>query len=102
MPAYLIVDVSNVHDEPMYSRYRAAVSPGLEAAGGRYLARGGPVQVLEGDWRPGRLVVVEFGSVKGALDWWNSDAYASLRDLRIQSTSTNMVLVEGLDSGRSS
>jgi uncharacterized protein (DUF1330 family) len=47
MAAYLIVDIAQIHDERMYARYRHRVSPGLLTAGGRYLARGGAVEILE-------------------------------------------------------
>jgi uncharacterized protein (DUF1330 family) len=97
MAAYLIVDIANIHDERVYARYREHVSPGLEAAGGRYLARGGATEVLEGAWRPGRLVLVRFDSAEAARRWWASSDYADLRQMRQDSTATNMVLVEGLD-----
>lgn len=97
MSAYLIVDITRIRDEETYSRYRSAVSPGLEAAGGRYLARGGVVRVLEGQWQPGRLVLVRFDTPAAATKWWESDAYAPLREIRRRSTDTNMVVVEGLE-----
>ena len=99
MPAYLVVDVAAVHDAGRYARYRGEVTAGLEAAGGRYLVRGGALEVLEGDWRPGRLVVVEFPSTAAAKRWWGSPDYASLRQLRQQSTTTHMLVVEGAAPG---
>ena len=93
--AYLLIDIADVHDPVAYADYRSRVSAGLLAAGGRYLVRGGPVEVLEGAWRPGRVVVVRFDSADAARRWWASDAYAALRDLRQASTTTHMVLVEG-------
>ena len=62
MAAYLIVDIARVRDPEAYGRYRGQVSAGLVAAGGRYLARGGAIEVVEGDWRPNRLVLVRFDS----------------------------------------
>src|SRR5262245_42415105 len=97
MAAYLIVDIAKIHDERVYARYRQDVSPGLVAAGGRYLARGGAVEVLEGSWRPGRLVLVRFDSAEAARRWWASSEYAELRQMRQDSTATNMILVEGVD-----
>jgi uncharacterized protein (DUF1330 family) len=96
MAAYLVVDLTAIHDEQTYARYRSQVSPGLEAAGGRYLVRGGEVDVIEGDWRPGRLVIVRFESKEAARQWWASREYAPLKQLRQASASTNMVLVQGL------
>ena len=96
MAAYLIVDVADIHDEQTYAAYRSRVSPGLLRAGGRYLARGAPVDVLEGDWRPGRLVVVRFDSREAARRWWTSPEYAELKQMRQAATRTNMVLVDGV------
>jgi uncharacterized protein (DUF1330 family) len=96
MSAYLIVDVARIRDEEAYARYRKQVSPGLIAAGGEYLARGGAIEVLEGTWKPGRLVVVRFDTSASARRWWGSDEYASLRKLRQSSTDCNMVVVDGV------
>jgi uncharacterized protein (DUF1330 family) len=96
MGAYLIVDIADIHDETTYAAYRERVSPGLLKAGGRYMARGGPVDVLEGDWRPGRIVVVHFDSGEAARRWWASAEYTELKQMRQASTRTNMILVEGL------
>jgi uncharacterized protein (DUF1330 family) len=95
MAAYLIVDVARIHDPQTYERYKKQVSPGLMAAGGQYLARGGAVDVLEGDWKPNRLIVVRFDSVTGARRWWASESYAPLREMRQASTSCNMLIVDG-------
>jgi uncharacterized protein (DUF1330 family) len=94
--AYIVVDISAVHDPDRYAEYRAGVPPEIQAAGGEYLVRGGDVQVLEGGWKPGRLVIVRFKSVEDARRWWEAPEYASLKRLRQQSTDTNMVLVEGV------
>lgn len=97
MSAYLIVNIAEVTDAATYAEYRERVSPGLKEAGGRYLARGGEIAVLEGDWRPNRLVVVEFSNREAALAWWRSAGYSALKDLRQASTRTEMVLVDGLE-----
>jgi uncharacterized protein (DUF1330 family) len=95
MAGYLIVDIAGIRDEQTYARYRQQVSPGLAAAGGRYLARGGAIEVLEGDWHPKRIVLVRFDSASAARDWWASKDYAALRHMRQASTATNMIVVEG-------
>lgn len=96
MVAYLLIDIAHVHDPGGYAAYRSQVSEGLKAAGGEYLVRGGPVDVLEGTWQPGRVVVVQFDSAEAARRWWSSDAYATLRAQRQACTTTHMVLVEGI------
>jgi len=96
MSAFLIIDVAEIHDPETYARYRAQVSPGLVRAGGRYRARGGKVEVLEGSWQPGRVVVVEFDSPAEARQWWASPEYTELKELRQRATRSHMILVEGL------
>ncbi|HZW93241.1 MAG TPA: DUF1330 domain-containing protein [Candidatus Eremiobacteraceae bacterium] len=95
MAAFLIIEIA-VNDTEVYAAYRQAVSPNLAAAGGTYLVRGGEVEVLEGDWHPGRMVVVRFDSAEEARRWWNSPGYAELKALRQRSAKTNMILVEGV------
>jgi uncharacterized protein (DUF1330 family) len=96
MSAYVIVDVARVRDEAIYGRYKKQVSPGLVAAGGRYLARGGAIDVLEGDWRPNRLILVRFDSAAAARAWWASPEYAALKSARQASTDCNMLIVDGV------
>ena len=95
MPAYLIVDIK-VNDPVRYEEYRKLVSPTLAAYDGKYLARGGTEKVLEGDLSPNRTVVVEFPSAARALEWWNSDAYRPIRQIRYDSADSQMLLVEGV------
>ncbi len=68
MAAYLIFDV-DIHDMARYQEFMAGVKPALEAAGARYLVRGGAHKVLEGDWSPHRLVLLEFPSAQAAEDF---------------------------------
>ena len=96
MAAYLIVEIADVRDEKAYAEYRARVSPGLAAAGGRYLARGGRIELLEGRWCPKRIVLVRFESMDAAERWWASSEYEELKRLRQSSVTTNMIVVEGL------
>jgi|SRR5215510_15167933 len=96
MAAFLIVEISKVHDEQTYAEYREKASPNLAAAGAEYLVRGGAVEVLEGDWKPNRLVVIRFDSAEAARRWWSDPGYAGLKALRQNSTTSKMILVEGL------
>ena len=99
MAAYLVVDIQRITDEQRYEQYKTKVSPDLLAAGGQYLARGGAIDVLEGDWHPSRLVIVRFESSASARRWWESQAYEPLKQMRQASTTTRMVLVEGVAEG---
>jgi uncharacterized protein (DUF1330 family) len=96
MAGYLIADITRIHDEPTYGRYRSQVSAGMAAAGGRYLARGGSIEVLEGRWQPGRLVIVRFESVDAARRWWASPEYTPLKELRQRAAAANMLIIDGV------
>ena len=94
MPAYIVVDIE-VQRPSDYERYKELAPPSIAKHGGRYLARGGATQVLEGSWQPKRLVILEFPSVEKARAWWGSSEYAEAKSLRQASAKTQMVLVEG-------
>lgn len=96
MTAYVIVDVT-VLDPERYVRYREMARPVVEAFGGKYLARAGRTETLEGTWAPTRLVILEFPSVEQAHVWHNSEEYRPARELRHATASTQMVVIEGYD-----
>jgi uncharacterized protein (DUF1330 family) len=95
MPAYVVVEIA-VHDAKTYERYKELAPPSIAAYGGRYLARGGATEALEGKWNPPRFVILEFASVERARAWWSSPEYAAAKALRQASAETRMLLVEGL------
>ena len=95
MSAYIIVEV-DVTDPDKFEEYRKLVPPTIEAYGGRYVARGGAVESLEGGWQPKRIVVLEFDDVERARAWHGSDAYAPARALRDASARSRMIVVEGV------
>lgn len=95
MAAYVVVDIS-VNDPAGYEEYKKLAPPSISANGGRYLARGGRTEVLEGDWSPGRLVILQFDSIEQARQWLNSQEYSAARQLRHKTATTNMVVIEGL------
>jgi len=95
MAAYLVVDAT-VTDPVAYRTYMALAERSLAEAGGRYLVRGGATEVLEGDWRPARVVVVEFDDIDAARAWYDSEAYLAARAARRDSAVFNMLLVDGV------
>ena len=97
MPAYVIVNVT-VNDPERYPDYVRQVPATLAPYGGRFLARGGAVEVVEGDWEPKRLVVIEFPSVERARAWYDSPEYAPARQLRWATSEAQLVLVDGVPS----
>ena len=66
--------------------------------GGRYLVRGAKRDVLEGHWRPTRLVVLEFSNVDAAKRWYPFDEYNKAKPIRLQHSAGHLVLVEGVST----
>jgi uncharacterized protein (DUF1330 family) len=95
MSAYVIAE-TEVHDAEQYERYKAASPGAIAAGGGRFIARGGELVVLEGDWEPTRLVLIEFQDLAAAKRWYDSPAYREARRLREGAASLRIVAVEGL------
>jgi uncharacterized protein (DUF1330 family) len=95
MPAYVIAEVT-VTDPTKMEEYRRQVPATVARYGGRFLVRGGAHETVEGDWKPTRLVILEFPSMELARRWYDSEEYREPKALRIKSGRTNLVMVEGL------
>jgi uncharacterized protein (DUF1330 family) len=95
MAAYIIADV-DVTDSAKYEEYRQKVPAVITKHGGRYLARGGATEVLEGSWAPRRAVIVEFPSMAALKAFWDSPEYRPLRAIREASARSMLVAVEGI------
>jgi uncharacterized protein (DUF1330 family) len=95
MPAYVIVE-TDVHDPEQYEQYKAASPAAVAAGGGRFVVRGGEMAVLEGDWQPKRLVLLEFEDLEAAKRWYDSEEYVEARALREGAANLNMVAVQGV------
>ena len=94
MAAYIIVDV-NINDQQEYEEYKKLTPASITAHGGRFVVRGGTTETLEGDWQPGRIVILEFPSFEQAKKWWESDEYAPAKAIRQRTAETKMILVDG-------
>ncbi|RAW00108.1 DUF1330 domain-containing protein [Pseudochryseolinea flava] len=95
MKAYVIVDVS-IHDATRYEDYKKLTPASLLPFEGKFVVRGGNAETLEGDWTPGRVVVLEFPNKEKAKAWWSSELYAPAKALRQATATTQMILVEGV------
>jgi uncharacterized protein (DUF1330 family) len=94
MTAYVIVDI-DVTDPKGYEDYKQLAPGTIARFGGKYLARGGATEVLEGEWQPKRLVILEFESAERAKAWLHSGEYRPARAIRHRAARSNMVVVEG-------
>jgi uncharacterized protein (DUF1330 family) len=95
MTAYVVVDIEVTNPEE-YKEYMRLAPPAVELYGGRYIARGEGTEVLEGEWIPKRLVIMQFDSVERAKAWLNSPEYSQARALRHRYAESNMVVIEGV------
>ena len=97
MPAYLFVNI-RVTDPVRYADYIKAAPDSIAKYGGRYLARGGRTERLEGEQEAQRVVILEFDSFERARAWWASDEYATAKALRQSASVCSMILVDGVGS----
>jgi uncharacterized protein (DUF1330 family) len=95
MPAYVIVE-TDISDPEQYEQYKAASPGAVAAGGGRFVVRGGELAVLEGDWNPSRLVVLEFDDLEAAKRWYESEIYQDAKKLREGAARLKMVAVQGV------
>nr|WP_246523300.1 DUF1330 domain-containing protein [Neoroseomonas eburnea] len=95
MPAYLIVNIT-VHDREGFEEYRRKAPAVIAAHGGRYLVRGGAMEVMEGDPGLNRVVILEFPSMAAARGFCESEDYAPLIALRRAASTAHIALVEGV------
>jgi uncharacterized protein (DUF1330 family) len=73
-----VIAAETIKDESMFAEYRKAVPATVEAFGGKFIARGGDLRLLEGEWKHPRVVIIEFPSREAAEAW-----YATAGDLII-------------------
>lgn len=94
MPAYLIAEIE-VTDPSAYEPYKALTPAAIARYGGRFIVRGGKVETREGDWKPQRLVVVEFPSMDAARKFYDSPEYAPALAIRLRAARSRLVIAEG-------
>jgi uncharacterized protein (DUF1330 family) len=96
MPAYVIAEVY-IHDHKEYEEYKRRTPAAIAAFDGKFVVRGGDATTLEGDWKPERMVVLEFPTVQRANEWWHSEIYAEVKKIRQRAARTKMIIVEGAE-----
>jgi len=95
MAAYVIGEVE-ITDPQAYPEYAKGVPGTIAQYGGKYLVRGGAVEIKEGSWQPKRLVILQFASMEQARKWYHSPEYAPLLALRLKAARSKVVFVEGV------
>jgi uncharacterized protein (DUF1330 family) len=95
MAAFVFINVKAIHDQERYEHYKLLTPPTIEQYGGKFVARGGLVAVVEGAWSPGRVVMIEFPNIAQANAWIKSAEYAPAKALRREIAETDIILVDG-------
>ena len=95
MTAYVVVDIT-ITDPELYEEVKQRTPPIVAQYGGRYLARGGHMESLHGDWSPERLVLLAFDSLEQARAWESSPEYTTVKQIRERCARVNMVMLAGI------
>ncbi len=94
MSAFVILDLS-IHDPEEFVKYQKLAPPTVSAYNGKFIVRGGHLTPLEGEWKPERLVIIEFETVEKAKEWYNSEAYKNASIHRNNAATSKILIVEG-------
>ncbi len=95
MSAYIIAHM-RISNPVQYEQYKKLAKVASEKYGGEYLARGGELEVLEGDWQPPRVVIIKYPNMARARAFYDSPEYVEARKAREGAAVMSMVLVEGM------
>ena len=94
MPAYVIAQI-NLKSKDGYKEYVDKVPKTIKSFGGEYLVRAGEFKSLEGKWDFTRNVIIKFPSYEKALKWYNSEEYNQIKNLRLENTEGNLIIIKG-------
>ena len=95
MSAYLLANIT-INNPENYKEYVSRVKSVVEKFGGEYLVRGGEMNIIEGVWTNERNIVIKFPSRKKAMEWYNSEEYKPIRQIRHDNAVSNSVIVDGI------
>ena len=94
MSAYLIVEVETT-DEALMAEYRKHTPGAIAKFGGKFIVRGGKTRTMEGDWKPQRIVVIEFPDYESAERFYDSEHYKPILAMRLKAGKSKAILVDG-------
>jgi uncharacterized protein (DUF1330 family) len=95
VPAYVIAQLK-ITDPEGFEEYRKMVPETIARYGGKYVVRGGKMEVLEGQVNPERLVIIEFENAERAKQWWSCEEYREAKALRQRTAQTDLIIVAGV------
>ena len=94
MSGYAIFNIK-VNNAENYKEYVEKVKPTAEKFGGEYVVRGGDSTVVEGSWQHQRTVVIKFPTYDKALEWYNSEEYKPVKQIRLDNSMSNGIIIQG-------
>ena len=94
MPGYAIFNIEIKKSEE-YKEYVKKVKPIAEKYGGEYIVRGGETTIVEGNWAYPRTVVIKFPSYEKALEWYKSEEYKPVKQIRLDNSVANGIIIKG-------
>lgn len=95
MSAYVIAQIKVTNPE-RYAQYVQLTPVSILPYGGRFIARGGRAEKLEGAIEANRIVILEFDDYERAKDWYESEGYRHAKDLRQSASVSSLILVDGV------
>tara|TARA_Y100001970_G_scaffold59656_1_gene75969 strand:+ start:6864 stop:7151 length:288 start_codon:yes stop_codon:yes gene_type:complete len=95
MNGYVIAQINMLTKEG-YKEYVERVPQTIKNFGGKYLARAGEFKSMEGKWNFSRNVIIEFPSYEKAMEWYNSEEYNKIKNLRLNNTEGNLIIIKGV------
>ena len=95
MSAYFVVELDITNPAAM-EPYRAAVGATIEQYGGRFLARAGATELIEGGPEPKRIVILEFADKAAFKRWYDSPEYQKILPGRVDNSTARAFVVEGV------
>ena len=94
MAGYVIAQI-NLKNKEGYKEYVDKVTAIIKNFGGEYLVKAGEFKSIEGKWDFTRNVVIKFPSYEKALEWYNSDEYNQIKNLRLENAESNIIIIKG-------
>ena len=94
MSGYAIAQIEVTNPEN-YKEYLAKVTDIVTKFGGEFVVRGGEFQHVEGEWKNTRNIVIKFPSYEKALEFYNSEEYKPVRQIRLDNSVGNVVIIKG-------
>ena len=95
MPAGYVIAQLKITNPENYKEYVEKVKPTAEKYGGEYIVRGGENTVVEGSWQYPRTVVIKFPTYEKALEWYNSEEYKPIKQIRLDNAESNGMIIKG-------